>query len=117
MGKGSGHIVNISSLADKYYPYKTSADATAEWGVNGLTRITQVEGRRFGVKATLVHPGPVDTRVRRENPDDYADKLAHPEDVADVILVAVTKQKRDYTPILDLYPFEDPGGGVQVPEK
>ncbi len=115
--QGSGHIVNVSSLAGKHYPYKMAAYAAAKWGVDGLTGITQVEGRRFGVKATLVRPGPVDTRMRRENHDDDPDKLAQPEDVADVILLAVTQHKRAYTPILDLYPFEDPGGSEQVPEQ
>ncbi len=114
--QGSGHIVNVSSLAGKYYPYKMAAYSAAKWGVDGLTGVTQVEGRPHGVKAILVRPGPVDTRMRRENHDDDPEKLAQPADVADVILLAVTQHKRAYTPILDLYPFEDPGGNEQVPE-
>ena len=44
-GQGSGHIVNVSSLAGKYHPYKMAAYGSAKWGVAGLTGITQEEGR------------------------------------------------------------------------
>ena len=43
--QGSGHIVNVSSLAGKYHPYKMAAYGAAKWGVAGLTGITQEEGR------------------------------------------------------------------------
>lgn len=114
--RGSGHIVNVSSLAGKNFPYKMAAYGSAKWGVVGLTGITHVEGRPHGVKAILVRPGPVDTRMRRENHKDDLTKLAQPEDVADVILLAVTQHKRAYTPVFDVYPMKDPGGDERAPE-
>ena len=116
-GQGSGHIVNVSSLAGKYYPYKMAAYGAAKWGVVGLTGITQEEGRPHGVRAILVRPGPVDTKMRRDNHDDDLDKLPQPEDIAEAILLAVTQHPRAYTPVFDVYPFEDPGGDEKVPVK
>jgi NAD(P)-dependent dehydrogenase (short-subunit alcohol dehydrogenase family) len=115
--QGSGHIVNVSSLAGKYYPYKMAAYGAAKWGVVGLTGITQEEGRPHGVRAILVRPGPVDTKMRRDNHDDDLDKLPQPEDIAEAILLAVTQHPRAYTPVFDVYPFEDPGGDEKVPVK
>ena len=115
--QGRGHIVNVSSLAGKYYPNKMAAYGASKWGVVGLTGITHVEGIPHGVKATLVRPGPVDTRMRRENHNDDLTKLAQPEDVADVILLAVTQPWRAHTPVFDLYSTEDPGGNEPVPQK
>ena len=116
-GQGSGHIVNVSSLAGKYYPYTMAAYGAAKWGVVGLTGITQEEGRPHGVRAILVRPGPVDTKMRRDNHDDDLDKLPQPEDIAEAILLAVTQHPRAYTPVFDVYPFEDPGGDEKVPVK
>ena len=36
--QGSGHIVNVSSLAGKYHPYKMAAYGSAKWGRGGAHR-------------------------------------------------------------------------------
>ncbi len=105
--QGSGHIVNVSSLAGKYYPYKMAAYASAKWGLGGLTGITQEEGRPHGVRAILIRPGNVDTKMQHDNHDVYREKLMQPEDIAAVILLAVTQHPRAYTPVFDVYPFEN----------
>ena len=115
--QGSGYIVNVSSLAGKNYPYKMAAYGAAKWGVVGLTGITQEEGRPHGVKAILIRPGAVDTKMRRENHDDDLDKLLQPEDISEAILLSVTQHPRAFTPVFDVYPFENPGGNEQVPER
>ncbi len=112
--QGRGHIINVSSLAGKYFPNKMAAYGASKWGVVGLTGITHVEGSRHGVKATLVRPGPVDTKMRRDNHDDDLTKLPQPGDVADVILLAVTQPWRAHTPVLDLYSTEDSGGNEPI---
>ena len=101
-GQGSGHIVNVSSLAGKYHPYKMAAYGSAKWGVAGLTGITQEEGRPHGVRAVLIRPGNVDTRMQHDNHDVYPEKLMQPEDIAEAIVHAVTQHPRAYTPVVDL---------------
>ena len=105
--QGSGHIVNVSSLAGKYYPYKMAAYSSAKWGLGGLTGVTQEEGRPHGVRAILIRPGNVDTQMQHDNHDVYPEKLMQPEDIAAVILLALTQNTRAYTPVLDVYPSEN----------
>ena len=91
--QGSGHIVNVSSLAGKYHPYKMAAYGSAKWGVAGLTGITQEEGRPHGVRAVLIRPGNVDTQMQHDNHDVYPEKLMQPEDIAEAIVHAVTQHR------------------------
>ena len=77
--RGSGHIVNVTSLADRYEGANYGAYGAAKWGARGFTRITQTEGRRHGVKATVVAPGPVDTKMRRDHHRDEDAKLGQPQ--------------------------------------
>lgn len=90
--QGSGHIVNISSMSGKHGSAKYGAYCASKFGVVGFTEVTRDEGRPYGVKASVVCPGPVDTELRHGNhPDDDRTKLIKPEDVADVILFLVTR--------------------------
>ena len=106
--QGHGHIVNVSSLAGKHPGARYGAYGAAKFGVAGFTGVTNAEGRPYGVKATLVQPGPVDTRMRRDNHEDELSKLAQPEDVADLILLAVKQSPQVHTPTLDLYTTSNP---------
>ena len=106
--QGHGHIVNVSSLAGKHPGARYGAYGAAKFGVAGFTGVTNAEGRPYGVKATLVQPGPVDTKMRRDNHEDELSKLAQPEDVADLILLAVKQSPQVHTPTLDLYTTSNP---------
>ena len=106
--QGHGHIVNVSSLAGKHPGARYGAYATAKFGVTGFTGVTNAEGGRYGVKATLIQPGATDTKMRRDNHDDELSKLAQPEDVADLILFAVKQPPQVHTPTLDLYTTSNP---------
>ena len=85
--QGGGHIVNVSSTSGKRGHRNAGAYCAAKWGVVGFTQVTDAEGRPHGVKASVVCPGPTDTKMRRDNhPDDDLGRLSQPEDVADAIL-------------------------------
>ena len=73
--RGRGHIVNVSSLAGRYPVAKYGAYGAAKFGVRGFTGITGLEGRPHGVKATLVEPGPMDTKMRRDHHRDEVSQL------------------------------------------
>ena len=93
-----GHIVNISSVSGKIGHVNGGAYCASKFAVNGFTETTNNEGRRYGVKASVVCPGPVDTKMRRDNhPDDVIEHLTQPEDVADLILFLVTQSPRAHT--------------------
>ena len=106
--QGHGHILNVSSLAGRHPGARYGAYCAAKFGVSGFTGVTNNEGLSHGVKATLVEPGPVDTKMRRDNHKDNLSKLAQPEDVADMIMLAVTQSPNAHTPVLSLYTTSNP---------
>lgn len=94
----SGHIVNVSSVSGKYGHVNGGAYCASKFAVVGFTETTNNEGRPHGVKASVVCPGPVDTKMRRDNhPDDVIEHLTLPEDVADLILFLVSQSPRAHT--------------------
>ena len=93
-----GHIVNVSSVSGKYGHVNGGAYCASKFAVIGFTETTNNEGRPHGVKASVVCPGPVDTKMRRDNhPDDIIENLTQPEDVADLILFLVTQSPQAHT--------------------
>lgn len=57
--RGSGAILNISSVAAKAAYPLNSAYAAAKAGLLGPTRTLAAEGARKGVRANAIAPGPV----------------------------------------------------------
>ena len=92
--QGYGHIVNVSSLAGKHGNANFGAYTAAKFGVMGFTETTHNEGIPYGVKATVVCPGPVDTKMRRDNHEEDRTKIMQPEDIADVILFIISQPVR-----------------------
>lgn len=96
--RGSGHIVNVSSGSGKNGHADGGAYCASKFGAVGFTEVTAVEGKPFGVKASVICPGPTDTRMRHENhPEDVIENLTLPEDIADAILFVVTQPKTAHT--------------------
>lgn len=96
--RGTGHIVNVSSISGNNGHANGGAYCASKFGAIGFTEVTAVEGKPFGVKASVVCPGPVDTRMRRENhPDDVLEALTLPKEIADAILFLVTQPKTAHT--------------------
>jgi NAD(P)-dependent dehydrogenase (short-subunit alcohol dehydrogenase family) len=61
--RGSGEILNISSLSAKSAFAWGSAYAAAKAGMLGLTRVTAAEAARKGVRVNAICPGPVTETV------------------------------------------------------
>jgi 3-hydroxybutyrate dehydrogenase len=80
--RGSGVILNISSLSAKSAFAWGSAYAAAKTGMLGLTRVTAAEAARKGVRVNAICPGPVtETRMSKELGHDLAARLnVRPED-------------------------------------
>lgn len=96
--QGSGHIVNVSSTAGKRGGPKMGAYAASKFAAIGFTQTTDAEGQPYGVKASVVCPGPVDTVMRRANhPNDIVENLTQPEAIADAILFLVSQPASAHT--------------------
>ncbi|MCZ8519229.1 MULTISPECIES: SDR family NAD(P)-dependent oxidoreductase [Paenibacillus] len=61
LGQGSGHIVNIASMAGKIGSAKSSGYSATKHAVLGLTNSLRQELVGTGVYLTAVNPGPIDT--------------------------------------------------------
>jgi 3-oxoacyl-[acyl-carrier protein] reductase len=92
--QGSGHIINISSGAGKHADVNCATYAASKFGVMAVTEATYKEGKEYGVKATVVCPGPTDTKMRRDNHEEDLTKIMQPEDISDVVLFVLSQPAR-----------------------
>ena len=60
---GSGHIVNIGSIADRATFPGNGAYAASKFGLRAFHEVLRAELRGSGIRASLVSPGPVDTEL------------------------------------------------------
>src|SRR6202051_710646 len=56
-GRGSGHIIQISSIGGRVGPTGRSAYAAAKFGVEGFSESLSKEVGPLGIKVTIVEPG------------------------------------------------------------
>ena len=74
--RGSGVILNVSSLSAKAAFSWGSAYAAAKAGMLGLTRVTAAEAARKGVRVNVICPGPVtETSMSKELGEALAKKM------------------------------------------
>jgi len=59
--QGTGHIVNVASMAGKLSTAKASAYAATKHAVLGLTNSLRFELAADGIAVSAVNPGPIDT--------------------------------------------------------
>ena len=97
--EGNGHIINVSSVAGKRGGPNMGAYCASKFAMQGFTEVTNIEGRLHGVKASLICPGPTDTKMRRSNhPNDIIGNLTQPEEIADAIVLLVCQSPQAHTP-------------------
>lgn len=88
--RGSGDIVNVSSLAGRYpFPGHPSYVAS-KYGVRGFTGSAFRDLRADGIRVTLVEPGEVATPMQPAEALE-SKRMLDPEDVADAIVYAVSR--------------------------
>ncbi len=80
---GTGHIINISSVAGfRGYPGQ-AAYVASKHAVHGLSRVLAVEAQPFGIGVSLISPAAADTELgRANNPQLAVETLIAPGDVA-----------------------------------
>jgi NAD(P)-dependent dehydrogenase (short-subunit alcohol dehydrogenase family) len=98
--RGRGHVVTIGSSSD-HIPYPgNSAYAASKYGVRGMHEVLSAELANSGVLTTLVSPGATDTDIwNTVDPDSKPGfrkrkDMMRPEDVAEAVLFAVTREPR-----------------------
>ncbi|MEA2375424.1 MAG: hypothetical protein QOD53_1887 [Thermoleophilaceae bacterium] len=102
---GSGHIVNISSVAGRTANPGSAVYNMTKWGVTGFTEALWKEVASSGIRATVVEPGFVDTELQGHNEHpavqeaikgmrEQIGEVLTAGDIADAILYTVAAPKR-----------------------
>jgi NAD(P)-dependent dehydrogenase (short-subunit alcohol dehydrogenase family) len=87
--RGSGHIVNIASIAGRSGVSHLSTYCATKHGVVGLSEAMRSELRGSGVEISVVMPGLVSTELTAGTKPYRGFKLQTPEQVADAIVSAL----------------------------
>jgi NAD(P)-dependent dehydrogenase (short-subunit alcohol dehydrogenase family) len=95
--RGSGHIVNIGSVAGRVAFPGNGAYSASKFGLRGLHEVLSEELRGTRVRATLLEPAATDTplwdEVDPDSRDDLPSRAAmlRPDDVARAVLFALAQ--------------------------
>jgi NADP-dependent 3-hydroxy acid dehydrogenase YdfG len=99
---GSGHIVNVSSVAGRTAVMGSAVYNMTKWGVVGFSEALRQEVLNANVRVTCIEPGYVETELQSHNRNpvvvETLEKMRErigdvlkAEDIADAILFAVTR--------------------------
>lgn len=104
---GSGHIVNISSLAGKNPLPRGTAYSASKWALNGLSYSVAEELRSQNIRVSVVCPGSVDTEFS-PHPGKDPGRMLRPEDVANVVAMLVTQRPQAFVSEVLIRPTRKP---------
>jgi len=93
--KESGYIINISSVVGFKGYENQSAYTASKHAIVGMTKSMAVEAKPHNIRASLIHPGGVDTDlVGDARPDLDRSILMQPEDIAHAVLFLLSLSER-----------------------
>lgn len=101
---GSGHIINISSLASKSAFSGGALYCASKWGLMGLTACMAEDLRTHGIRVSVICPGSVNTEFSPHSGRTLAN-LLQPEDVAHAVAALVTQSPQSFISEIDLRPL------------
>jgi NADP-dependent 3-hydroxy acid dehydrogenase YdfG len=96
--QGSGHIVNVSSVAGRIARAGSGVYNLTKWGVGAFSESLRQEGVPIGVRVTIIEPGAVATELPGHNRPEVLEQIAKgfadvtplaAEDIAAAILYAI----------------------------
>ncbi len=93
--RGSGHVVNICSVAGKTGTAKMGGYCATKFANIGITDSIRMELRGSGVDFTIVNPGYVATGMFEGGKPPVITRWQDPQKVADAVLDAVKKNKAE----------------------
>ncbi len=88
--QGSGRIINIGSISSQRVRPGSAPYSTSKHGIWGLTQVTALEGRNFGITCGCLHPGNVAIERRQGSgkPEDAEPMMSVAEIAETAVLMA-----------------------------
>jgi len=81
-----GRIINIGSIAAQRVRPFSAPYATSKHGLWGLTQVTALEGRDYGITCGCLHPGNTDVESLADERKRLPEPVMKPEDLAQAAL-------------------------------
>lgn len=85
-----GRIINIGSISAQRVRPGSAPYSASKHGLWGLTQVTALEGRAFGVTCCCLHPGNVLVERRQTDKPEDAEPMMTPAEVAEVAVLMAT---------------------------
>ena len=102
--RGSGDVINISSLAGKSTFAGGGIYCASKWGLMGLSGCMAEDLRDHGIRVSVICPGSVATAFSGRSPKDPAKALTA-EDVAHAVAAIVTQGPQSFLSEIHLRPL------------
>jgi NAD(P)-dependent dehydrogenase (short-subunit alcohol dehydrogenase family) len=86
----SGRIINIGSISAQRVRPHSAPYSASKHGLWGLTQVTALEGREFGITCCCLHPGNIQVERRQTDKPDDAEPMMTPDEIAEVAVLMAT---------------------------
>jgi 3-oxoacyl-[acyl-carrier protein] reductase len=106
--RGSGYIINISSLAGTNAHPQMAAYNASKFGLNGFSEALMQEVRHDGIKVSYIMPGSVNTEFGGDTPNAGKAWQLQPADIARVVLDLLAQDDRSLTSRVEIRPTKPP---------
>ncbi|HVA48230.1 MAG TPA: SDR family oxidoreductase [Pirellulales bacterium] len=83
----TGRIVNIGSISAQRVRPQSAPYSASKHGLWGLTQVTALEGREFGVTCGCLHPGNIHVERRHTDKPEDAEPMMTPDEIAEVAVL------------------------------
>jgi NAD(P)-dependent dehydrogenase (short-subunit alcohol dehydrogenase family) len=84
--QGGGNIINIVSSLAKRVKENSPAYVASKWGLQGLSQLLYMQGRKYGIKVTALSPAGMRTSLLLDRfPNLDQSKIMDPAEVAKVV--------------------------------
>lgn len=85
--QGGGRIINIGSISAQRVRPGSAPYSSSKHGLWGLTQVTALEGRDFGITCGCLHPGNVKVQRRYTDRSEDAEPMMTPDELAEVAVL------------------------------
>jgi len=106
--RGSGYIINISSLAGANPHPRMAAYNASKFGLNGFTEALMQEVRHDNIKVSYIMPGSVNTEFGGDSPSDEQSWQLTPADIARVVIDLLHHDDRSLPSRVEIRPSKPP---------